>query len=454
MVSSSASIRNSEEAAQMRIARRDLLRGLGLGTVILSPFVRSVEGWAQGKNTGNFLAFFSPNGFVRSSFGASGSGASFALKPSLAPLEPYKTKLSVCSPLDNSALSPKGSHEDMCKQLTAVPGADMYTGYGPSIDWVIAGASGQRPMTMSSLCTSKPNYQTKLSWKSAGVSDPHVDSALTIFNELFGSAVPNQSQQQTDRLLAARRSVLDYIKGDIASLNARLAAPDRQKLSNHLDGLRQLELALAPGAVASCNGSDAVKTRATDSPSASGAAGYVQSASICNGGNGGCATGAEAATMLQSEFELRVEVIATAFACGVRRAATLMVQPGNAGINPIGGVGNHHQVTHDGPMETRIQIDRWYATRFAYLLKRLSEMQILDTTVVVWVTEISEEHYQQGFVTPVAGGGALGMQHGQLYGNGKTLSNLWVSVQQAMGISSATFGSGSSGGIPGLFKPV
>jgi hypothetical protein len=149
-----------------------------------------------------------------------------------------------------------------------------------------------------------------------------------------------------------------------------------------------------------------------------------------------------------------VDIIGTAFACGVRRSATLMVQPGNAGINPIGGVGNHHQVSHDGPVDTRIQIDHWYATRFASLLKRFSDLGVLDTTVIAWVTEIVEDHSQYGFVTPIAGGSALGMQHGRVYDNGKTLSNLWVSVQQAMGVRSDTFGSGSSGGIPGFFKPV
>jgi hypothetical protein len=247
----------------------------------------------------------------------------------------------------------------------------------------------------------------------------------------------------------------------VATFSTRLAASDRRKLTNHLDALRQLETALAPTAAASCGATAPLKTRADASPSATGLGGYAQSASRCCGG--GCSDSKGSAPLLQSEIELRIDLITTAYACGVRRAGTLLCQPGTAGVNPVGGFGNHHDVSHAGvfnlgnnadAQKVWIQIDQWYAQRFAYLLKRLTDLQIIDTTVVAWITEIVETHDQRGYVTPVAGGGALGMQHGRLYSDGQTLSNLWVSVQKAMGIAKDTFGAGSSGGVPGLWKPV
>jgi hypothetical protein len=104
------------------------------------------------------------------------------------------------------------------------------------------------------------------------------------------------------------------------------------------------------------------------------------------------------------------------------------------------------------PVEVWKKIDTWYAERFAYVMKRLNDLALLDTTIVAWCTEISEGHDQRGFVVPIAGGGALGLQLGQALSARSTLSNLWVTVQRALGVPSDTFGAGSSGGIAGLLK--
>ena len=71
-----------------RISRRRLLRGLGAGTILFSPFVRNRL--ADAAPRGNFLFIATPNGFVRSKFGGEGSGSNWSFKPSLAPLDPFK----------------------------------------------------------------------------------------------------------------------------------------------------------------------------------------------------------------------------------------------------------------------------------------------------------------------------------------------------------------------------
>jgi hypothetical protein len=82
---------------------------------------------------------------------------------------------------------------------------------------------------------------------------------------------------------------------------------------------------------------------------------------------------------------------------------------------------------------------------------------VLDRTIIAWVTEIAEEHNQSDHVVVLAGGNALGMKLGQgirypftgSEGGGeavardpknKGISDLWVTVQQALGVSSDKFG--------------
>ena len=48
-------------------------------------------------------------------------------------------------------------------------------------------------------------------------------------------------------LLAERKSVLDFVSGDLTRLSARLPGDERVRLQRHLDSLRDLERKIAPG---------------------------------------------------------------------------------------------------------------------------------------------------------------------------------------------------------------
>ena len=155
-------------------------------------------------------------------------------------------------------------------------------------------------------------------------------------------------------------------------------------------------------------------------------------------------------------------MIAAAFACGTRRIATIQWQGASEGYDPVSNVGSpsHHSISHYGgpnPQERWAAIDRWYAERFAYAISSLKKVGVLDRTIIAWVSEISQEHTLNNHVIPLAGGQALGMKTGQyvLYPftgrefdhenaardpKHKSYSDLWVTVQQAMGIKRDTFG--------------
>lgn len=160
--------------------------------------------------------------------------------------------------------------------------------------------------------------------------------------------------------------------------------------------------------------------------------------------------------------EMMLEIAATAMACGTRRVVTLVWQRGSGGINPVAAAPSHHDVSHGmAPVSMWEQIDRWYVDRYAVLLSKLSTLKILDRTMAVWASEISEDHNQNDCVFVVGGGKALGIKsdqnivyryhiNGTLYQNQalqaardprhRSTADLWVSAQKALGLKKESVG--------------
>src|SRR5258708_4699129 len=101
-------------------SRRNLLRGLGAGAVLLSPFVRHRMSLAQAAPAGNVLIWFTPNGHIKDEFDADGAGATFTLKKSLAPLETWKQDLAVIRGLALKTTTEVNSHDDIVRHLTCI----------------------------------------------------------------------------------------------------------------------------------------------------------------------------------------------------------------------------------------------------------------------------------------------------------------------------------------------
>ncbi|MDX2055769.1 MAG: DUF1552 domain-containing protein [Polyangiaceae bacterium] len=443
--------------------RRQLLSGIGAGLALLAPLSRLRLSLGAGAANGNLLVFFTPNGFKRSQFGATNPGSAYSFLPSLQTLNNHRDKITVIRGLCNKSASDKSSHEDCVKILTCVSGNDLYKGYGPSIDQVVAKHFGGRPLTLAvEKFNDAPNWQTKISWVAANAFEPHVKSPSAVFDSVFsGLTTPNPTPTSTttapDPKYAQNKSVLDFVRDDLSTFRARLSTADQAKIDLHLDALREVEkrVAIAPGSVG---------PGPTPSTAVCDIAGLQARAQAQQDPN-------EVAN-LKGQGETMVDLISTSFACGLRRSATLFWQPASDGINPNQGGGNHHQVSHYEAPDSSAQwpkIDAWYAERFKYTLDSLSARGVLDDTVVVWATEISEEHNQNDFVMLVAGGKNLGVKLGQyiqypFYGNdsgkvttgrdsrNRSQADLWVSVQKALGIPGETFGDTqySGGGLTEL----
>jgi hypothetical protein len=464
----------SSKPTRMRFSRRSLLRGLGAGAALFGPFLRHRSSMAQssgaGTPAGNLLIFFTPNGHKRAlttngatvpCFDATGSESSLTLGTALTPLQPFVNDVSIIKGLNLKTPTFIASHQDICRILTCASapkeGNDnsQFTGYGPSIDQSVGVALKQTPLVIAvDPYRSAPQWRTFLSWRSSGVNEPFTKDYQAVFTDLFGMLTgQTNSADQLAAIMRAKsrnQSLLDFVKGDIATFRTRINSNDRAHMDAYLDAIQSVEQKVTqtvtvPGTCSTMP----LQTRISGLPMAP-----VQNDDKSPD---------NVASQLQARGELWMDMIASAFACGSRRVAVMQWQGASEGYDPVGNLGSptHHSVSHgSAPAAHWGDIDTWYASRFAYLLNSLKTLNVLDKTLVVWVTEITEGHNQLNMVVPVAGGQALGLKMGQyikypftgneVEGSGaiavgqnpanKGFNDLWITAQQAMGIQSNTFG--------------
>jgi hypothetical protein len=430
--------------------RRNLLRGIGAGSLLLLPFLRNRSSLAQSNVAGNLLIFFTPNGHIKDEFDASGAGDTFTLKKSLAPLEDYKSDLAVIRGLTLKTPTVANSHDDICRITTCVEGPNKALAYGPSIDHVVGNAIGQRPL----LVCPEPNrdeghWRNQLSWRESETPEPFLKDPSAVFSNLFGASAgaPPEPDGAAERARARNQSLLDLVKDDIETFRARINSEDKAHLDLYLDSLQDVEKRVtSSGALAGGGSCDPTQfaTRIAGLPPTP-----VQDDDDSPNG---------LAENLQHNGELLVDLLATSFACGTQRVASILWQGASEGLDPYNDEGspNHHSISHSPDLVSWKGIDVWYANRFAYTLESLKRVGMLDKTIVVWLTEIAQGHETGDFVHIVAGGQALGIKTGQhiLYpfkGNpgqvgdlrdpqNRSLADLWITVQQALGVQSDTFG--------------
>jgi hypothetical protein len=435
-------------------SRRNLLRGLGAGAVLLSPFVRHRMSLAQAAPAGNLLIFFTPNGHIKDEFDASGQGDAFTLKKSLAPLEAWKKDLAVIRGLTLKTITEVNSHDDIVRHLTCVEGPDKAKGYGPSLDHVIGEHLGQRPLFVNPEPNrSSGHWRNALSWRAAEQQEPFLTDPTAVFNSLFASGTPGMPpampDQAAERAKARNKSILDFVSADIQSFRGRINSEDKAHLDLYLDSLRDVEKRVTGTGNAVGGGGglctpDAVKSRIATLPMTPEQKDDQSPAGM--------------AENLQKNGEMMVDLVSSGFACGTQRVASILWQGASEGLDPANNKGspNHHSVSHSTDIDSWKKIDMWYAERFAYTLNSLKQVNMLDKTIVVWITEIAQGHECGDFVHIVAGGQSLGIKTNQhvLYpfkGNpgdkavlkdpaNKSLANLWVTVQNAMGVPGDTFG--------------
>ena len=425
-----------------KLSRRDLLWSFGLAAASL-PILNLTNARAQaGTFPTRLLIVFSPNGTVHENWVPSGTETAWTLSRILAPLERHKADLIVLDDVKNEAAhhGPGDGHmTGMGCLLTATEllegtqfecgGTDPCSGWGGgiSVDQHIANAVGGETKFKSlelSVLSGGADVWSRMCYAGADQPIAPLDDPFQVFDRVFGDLTIDTAE--LERIRAQRRSVLDYVNANLTRFEARLGGEDREKLAIHLEAVREIERRLESGALAGCS-----------QPTLPG------TFDVRNNDN------------FPQVVDLQSKLIARAFACDQTRVATVQWSRsvGGTRMTWLGVTRGHHDLSHDGDsnadtLEQITQINIWYAEQFAALLDELKAVPegdgtLLDHTLVVWVNELGRGNSHSRTKIPfVLAGSANGYFRTDrfLQYDGDSHSNLLVSICNAMGVETTTFG--------------
>ena len=260
---------------QRNISRRTVLRGMGVTMAL--PFLEAmvpVRGAAAGaaSDRTRLVCIEMVHGSAGSNalgadlnlWAPAAEGSEFDLTPSsLSPLEPYRDSLTIVSNTDvrnAEAFSLRevgGDHfRSSAVFLTQehphqTEGSDVQV--GTSLDQLYAQRyAGETPIPSMQLCIENVDqsggcaygyacvYTDTISWSGPTDPLPMIRDPRVAFDQLFGAGGTPQeraARRQTNR------SILDWITGEVARIKKDLGPTDRNRLSQYLDEVREIERA-------------------------------------------------------------------------------------------------------------------------------------------------------------------------------------------------------------------
>jgi hypothetical protein len=444
-------------ALRRPVSRRHLLRGVG--AAISLPFLEAMlprlsarpsEFQPLGKSQGphpRFIACYVPNGVNILEWVPDRVGADYELSPTLSVLNEHRREFSVVSGLGHPASA--GGHSGADTWLTGAnlksrPGSD-YTN-SISVDQSIAQLHGTQTRFPSLQLadgsgTGAAGHSHTLSFDVSGTPLPAENSPKRLFERLF---VP-ESASSRDLMLrryAEKKSILDNVLGDAKRLHAKLGAQDRAKLDEYLSSVRQTEQQVQR------------LTDWVDVPKPMVSDHLLQLASQPGNGHD-----------RPMWLDVMLELCYLAFVTDTTRVVSFEWSREAGGFG--GGGENHHELSHhggDADMLKRLaMIDRFHLgrlARFLSFLKSTTESasgSMLENTIVLYGSGMNSgkggEHSPKNLPLLVAGGTALGFEHGKHLAhdvkNHPPLSNLLLTIAQRMGLERDRF-SDSTGTLSGL----
>ncbi len=408
--------------------RRRFLQGTGISLAL--PFLESQFHFSARASDrkvtnprrliciGNHLGFW-PGGFFPT---AEGNDA--ALSKTLAPLQDYRSDVTVFSHLDHDA---KGGHGAVHSFLTGVKKEESagFPEKNISIDQVAAehvGAATRYPSITAGL-----GEGTDMCWNRAGVRLPPVNNPARLFEALFIESSAKEKLLEHQRL-SHRASVLDALRESAKQLGSSLDAADRGKLDQYLTSVRDVERRLQ------------MSEAWLDKPKPKSPIDAIK----------------DEERLQIEEIPLFMDLMTLALQTDSTRVATFEI-PLGFHTNDL-DVGSYHGLSHHSKQEgllTQLQVvENYLMTQFAHLLGRLKEAGLMDSTLVVIGSGMgnASNHSNRDLPVLLAGGGIK--HRGHLVCPAEEhkrveLCNLWLSVLQWFGVQRERFGRSK-----GTFSPM
>jgi len=385
------------QSQRWRLSRRQMLRGLGAS--ISLPLLDCMAALPAPTKPKRSVFLYIPNGVNTLTWQIEKAGKDFQFTKTLESLEKHRAEVTPISGLHHPMVL--GKHHNCDKVwLTGadVPGDGGAFRNSVSADQLMAEVQGASTRYASLEMAIEGH---SLAWSRDGIQIPAERNTQTIFNMLFG--VEKDSKETIRRRLSRRGSILDLVAEDAKRVTQKLGSEDRTKLDEYLTAVRQVE----------------ERTRRADEwlniPKPE-----LASAEITH------LSRKLDMTAVTDYHRLFYDLMVMALRTDSTRVITCMIcSESNGGAIPDIGISQtrHGLSHHNGdPEQLRrlTQTDTFLVEQFSYFLDQLKTHQedgssLLDTTQVLWGSGMAygHSHGNANLPTLLAGGRALGYQHGQ-----------------------------------------
>ncbi|MEZ5569316.1 MAG: DUF1552 domain-containing protein [Halioglobus sp.] len=430
-----------------RVTRRHVLRGLLQGSAItlsLPLLDRFLDGNGTAMAAGaplpqRFGTWFWGCGMTPERWNPVTEGAAYETTPELQSLARHRERLNILSGF-NAYLEglPNQVHSSgVIATLTGNAPArpDEFT--SPSVDILVADAigTGSRFRSLEIAACGDPRHS--YSRRNTSTVNAAEVSPLQLYARIFGSGFqdPNASTFRPDPTLMMRQSVLSAVAEDRRRMMQQAGTRDRERLDQYFTAIRQTEQQLEimlrePEPLESCRVPEAPGEMPLDT---------------------------EIETV-EASHRMLSRLLALALACNQTRVFNVVFSPGASKLRRGGSSANHHQLTHEEPLDTALGYQpgaTWFVERsmaaFSEFLDILASVpegdgSLLDNCLVLAHSETSlaKTHDVNGLPIILAGRCGGTMKTGlHIKGNGDPVSRVGLTVQQLMGVPVDRWGSRS-----------
>lgn len=421
------------------ISRRTLLRGMlggaavSVGIPLLDIFLNTNgNALAQGQLIPpRFGLFFWGNGVHPERWVPQGTGVDWMLSEQLAPLASVKEDVTVISGTELKVpnLIPHTSGACGILSGTTLKLAGQHETFGgPTIDQIIADTLGNDTRFKSLEYGAEAS--AGLSYNGPDSRNPPETSPFALYERIFGAGFRLPGEDASiDPTLALRRSVLDAVMEDSKRLQRNVGASDKQRLEEHFQGIRDLELRIQrleedPPDRASCARPDGPER---DYPHIDGRA------------------------QIRAKNRAMCDLVSLALACDQTRVFSNYITYPVNNLLFEGASAGHHQLTHDEPGDQPEvnAIVQQLIEEFAYMVESLraipeGDSTLLDNCVVLGTTDVAygRTHSLDEFPILLAGTAGGVIKKGIHYRSqsAENASRVPLTIARALGIPLAEFG--------------
>lgn len=329
-----------------------------------------------------------------------------------------------------------GHAQGLCQSLTAAPPAgsgNAAYSTGISADMVIAQAVNPNAADPITLYAGAKSYiAERISFKGGGAGQVRAAdlNPYTLYSKLMGltsgsggsgGSTGSTTDPAVAELASSRKSVNDFVKAELTALlnNPALSAADRQRVQQHFDSIRDVEVTMTNMAAA-CTQDGLSTSQLT-----------ALKSGIAFQQNG----------MIEDVVKLHLELVALAFACNYNRVATLQwgdgtdetkySVPSNASLGwPFHHIS--HRVDSDGASgsnptaeQAHHEIDTLRMQSLLHGLDAFKSRGLQDKSIIMWTNHVADgpSHSMSNVPHIIWGNGGGYLKTGQFIDAGKVTNN-------------------------------